>query len=70
MLGITVKKCQTNMESTLDFSLSVWDYIFKTNYIPKDGRDIELGFNDENEFPHDFIKQEFYPLKNNFFCQE
>jgi hypothetical protein len=26
-------------------------------YIPKDGRDIELGFNDENEFPHDFIKQ-------------
>jgi hypothetical protein len=43
---------------------------FKTNYIPKDGRDIELGFNDENEFPHDFIKQEFYPLKNNFFCQE
>jgi hypothetical protein len=24
---------------------------FKTN-IPKDGRDIELGFNDENEFPH------------------
>jgi sterol desaturase/sphingolipid hydroxylase (fatty acid hydroxylase superfamily) len=41
-------------------SLSVWDYIF-TNYIPKDGRDIELGFNDENEFPHDFIKQEFIP---------
>ena len=44
-------------------SLSVWDYIFKTNYIPQDGRDIELGFDDENEFPHDFIKQEFYPLK-------
>jgi hypothetical protein len=33
---------------------------FKTNYIPKDGRDIELGFS-ENEFPHDFIKQEFIP---------
>jgi hypothetical protein len=46
-------------------SLSVWDYIFKTNYIPKDGRDIELGFNDENEFPHDFIKQGL-SLKNNF----
>jgi sterol desaturase/sphingolipid hydroxylase (fatty acid hydroxylase superfamily) len=44
-------------------SLSVWDYIFKTNYIPKDGRDIELGFNDENEFPHDFIKQGFIPKK-------
>jgi molybdenum cofactor biosynthesis enzyme len=53
IFGITVKKCQTNMEN-FGISLSVWDYI---KYIPKDGRDIELGFNDENEFPHDFIKQ-------------
>ncbi|MBE0393841.1 sterol desaturase/sphingolipid hydroxylase (fatty acid hydroxylase superfamily) [Flavobacterium sp. 7E] len=44
-------------------SLSLWDYLFKTNYIPTDGRDIELGFSDENEFPKDFIHQEFYPLK-------
>lgn len=44
-------------------SLSLWDYLFKTNYIPSDGRDIELGFSDENEFPKDFIHQEFYPLK-------
>jgi sterol desaturase/sphingolipid hydroxylase (fatty acid hydroxylase superfamily) len=42
--------------STLDFVKCMGLY-FKTNYIPKDGRDIELGFNDENEFPHDFIKQ-------------
>jgi hypothetical protein len=49
------KKCQTNI---VRISLSV--IIFKTNYIPKDGRDIELGF-DENEFPHDFIKQGFIP---------
>jgi sterol desaturase/sphingolipid hydroxylase (fatty acid hydroxylase superfamily) len=44
-------------------SLSVWDYLFKTNFIPKDGRDIELGFNDEKDFPSAFIKQELYPFK-------
>ena len=25
-------------------TLSVWDYLFGTNHIPEDGRDIELGF--------------------------
>jgi hypothetical protein len=61
-----------NKYGSTGISLSVWDYIFKTNYIPKDGRDIELGFNDEKRVPHDFIKQEIYPLKKNnlFFCQE
>lgn len=44
-------------------SLSVWDYFFKTNFVPTDGRDIELGFDDENSFPKDFIKQELYPFK-------
>jgi len=44
-------------------SLSLWDYIFRTNYIPSDGRDIELGFHDEKEFPRDFVQQEFYPFK-------
>ena len=29
-------------------SLSVWDYIFKTNYIPSNGRDIEIGLIDGN----------------------
>ena len=43
-------------------SLSIWDYIFKTNYIPKDGRDIELGFDDMDEFPSTFFGQIFYPL--------
>lgn len=45
-------------------SLSVWDYLFKTNHIPSDGKDIELGFSDENEFPDDFLQQEIYPFKN------
>ena len=43
-------------------TLSIWDYIFKTNYIPYSGRDIELGFDDEQDFPKDFIRQEMYPL--------
>jgi sterol desaturase/sphingolipid hydroxylase (fatty acid hydroxylase superfamily) len=43
-------------------TLSIWDYIFKTNYIPYSGCDIELGFEGDEEFPKDFIKQELYPL--------
>ena len=44
-------------------TLSLWDYIFKTNYIPHNGRDIELGFKDDENFPKDFIGQELYPIK-------
>ncbi|WBX73843.1 sterol desaturase family protein [Tenacibaculum pacificus] len=43
-------------------TLSIWDYIFKTNYIPHSGRDIEIGFNGDEYFPKDFINQEIYPL--------
>ena len=43
-------------------TLSIWDYIFKTNYIPYDGRDIEIGFEGDEHFPKDFIGQEIYPL--------
>ncbi len=43
-------------------SLSLWDYLFKTNYVPKDGRDIELGFHGDEKFPDSFIKQEIYPF--------
>ena len=46
-------------------SLSSWDYIFKTDYIPKNGRDIELGFENDEEFPKDFIHQEIYPFTKN-----
>lgn len=44
-------------------TLSVWDYLFKTNYVPHSGRDIELGFEGDETFPKDFISQELYPLK-------
>ncbi len=43
-------------------SLSIWDYIFKTNYIPHSGRDIELGFPGDEQFPKDFLHQELYPV--------
>lgn len=45
-------------------SLSLWDYLFKTNYIPHSGKDIELGFHGDEKFPKDFIQQEIYPFKN------
>ncbi|HAW53362.1 MAG TPA: sterol desaturase [Flavobacteriales bacterium] len=41
-------------------SLSLWDYLFRTNYIPSDGRDIELGFGRIKEFPRGFFSHLFY----------
>jgi len=38
-------------------TLAIWDYIFKTNYIPHNGRDIRLGFPGVEEFPDNFAKQ-------------
>ncbi|MAN60105.1 MAG: sterol desaturase [Flavobacteriaceae bacterium] len=45
-------------------SLSIWDYLFKTQHIPYDGRDIELGFKGDETFPKGFLKQEFHPLQS------
>ena len=41
-------------------SLSIWDYIFKTNYIPEDSGKIELGFPNEEVFPKGFFGQIVY----------
>ncbi len=38
-------------------TLSVWDYIFKTAYIPFSGKDIRLGFPGIEKFPSTFLKQ-------------
>lgn len=38
-------------------SLSIWDYLFGTNYIPADGKDIELGFEGDDQFPENFVDQ-------------
>ena len=45
-------------------TLSIWDYIFKTDYIPFEGRDIKLGFPGVESFPHDFISQNLHGLKS------
>lgn len=44
-------------------SLSIWDYIFRTNYIPSDGRDIELGFEKIEKYPSNFFRQLIEPFK-------
>ncbi|MCP4521407.1 MAG: sterol desaturase family protein [Cytophagales bacterium] len=43
-------------------SLSIWDYLFGTDHIPKDGGSEKLGFEDMNKFPiSSFWKQFVYP---------
>jgi sterol desaturase/sphingolipid hydroxylase (fatty acid hydroxylase superfamily) len=44
-------------------SLSIWDYIFKTNYIPEESGTIELGFKGNEVFPKDFIRQNTHGFK-------
>jgi sterol desaturase/sphingolipid hydroxylase (fatty acid hydroxylase superfamily) len=46
-------------------SLSLWDYIFKTNYIPEDGGKIKLGFPGDENFPQDFVHQNLYGFGKN-----
>ncbi len=41
-------------------SLAIWDYIFGTAFIPKDGRDIRLGFPGIESFPDNFIQQNLH----------
>ncbi len=38
-------------------SLSLWDYIFKTNHIPEDSGTIEIGFPGEENLPKGFFGQ-------------
>ena len=58
------KKLPDHLKYGVNFglTLSVWDYLFKTDYVPHNGRDIELGFDQDEEFPQDFINQELYPF--------
>jgi hypothetical protein len=32
--------------------------------VPHDVRDIELGFDDEDDFPKTFVRQTMYPIKS------
>ncbi len=51
---------QRRMGVNFGISLSLWDYIFKTNYIPKEDGEIPLGFDDLESFPKDFIGQNLH----------
>lgn len=44
-------------------TLSCWDYLFGTNYIPYSGRDIKLGYPGVEEMPDDFGGQLLHGLR-------
>lgn len=44
-------------------SLSLWDYLFGTAYIPKSGKDIELGFEGDEQYPQKFLEQMKQPFE-------
>lgn len=44
-------------------TLSIWDYLFGTVWMPKDGRDIELGFPDVERYPQSFWSQLWAPFR-------
>ncbi len=44
-------------------SLSLWDYIFKTDYVPEESGTIELGFPGDDKFPSDFFGQNTYGFR-------
>ena len=46
-------------------SLSLWDHLFHTAYIPRNGEDLELGFDGDDNFPESFSKQLIIPFQNN-----
>ncbi|TRX48398.1 sterol desaturase family protein [Fulvivirga sp. M361] len=41
-------------------SLSLWDYIFRTSYIPEESGQIPLGFDGVDKFPKNFLGQVIY----------
>ena len=44
-------------------TLSLWDYLFGTACIPEDGRDIELGFPGDEDFPEGFLGQNLHGFR-------
>ena len=46
-------------------TLSVWDYLWGTDYIPYNGRDIKLGFPNVDNFPKTFWRQITYGFGRN-----
>ena len=59
------KHLPKNFKTGVNFaiSLSIWDYVFKTNYIPYDGGNNRLGFENIATFPKTFLTQISYGFK-------
>jgi sterol desaturase/sphingolipid hydroxylase (fatty acid hydroxylase superfamily) len=55
---------ERNYGVNFGLTLSIWDYLFKTDYIPESGRDIELGFPGDEDFPKNFTGQIIYGIKD------
>ncbi|SEG38480.1 sterol desaturase family protein [Algoriphagus boritolerans] len=47
-------------------TLSIWDFIFRTNYWPSDDENLPVGLPDEEKFPEDFIGQNVEPFQRIF----
>ncbi|MEO5984338.1 MAG: sterol desaturase family protein, partial [Ferruginibacter sp.] len=45
-------------------SLSLWDYLFGTAYLPMNGRDIQLGFREVENYPGSFTAQMLKPFRH------
>ena len=54
-----------NFKNGVNFaiSLSVWDYLFGTNFIPKVDENIKLGYADDHKMPASFWGQLFYGFR-------
>lgn len=46
-------------------SLSVWDYLFKTSYVPEKNAHLPLGFEGDENFPSGFVKQNLSGFQKN-----
>ncbi|MDQ7917097.1 sterol desaturase family protein [Mesonia sp. MT50] len=59
------KELPDHLKKGMNFglSLSIWDYLFRTAYIPKNGKDIELGFEGDENFPDGFVNQTMHPFQ-------
>jgi sterol desaturase/sphingolipid hydroxylase (fatty acid hydroxylase superfamily) len=43
-------------------TLAIWDYLWGTAYMPRDGRDIRLGYPGGGQMPHDFVGQSLHGI--------
>ena len=44
-------------------SLSLWDYLFGTVYIPNDNSDLIIGYAGDEEMPQGFVSQQLFGFK-------